>query len=82
MFYLRMLTIAIATCFFSQSSWLLAAEPAPTTPVKSPTSILPLELPKELRPLPEPLPEGKQPGFKFRGIVSVSGGDSTASQSS
>ncbi len=34
----------------------------------SATRVLPLELPKELRPLPEPLPPGKQPGFKLRGI--------------
>jgi hypothetical protein len=35
---------------------------------KSATSVLPLELPEKLRPLPEPLPQGKQPGFKIRGI--------------
>jgi len=35
---------------------------------RSATGILPLELPKETRPLPEPLPQGQQPGFKLRGI--------------
>ena len=35
---------------------------------RSASGVLPLELPKELRPLPEPLPQGKQPGFKLRGI--------------
>ena len=35
---------------------------------KSAAGVLPLELPNELRPFPEPLPAGKQPGFKFRGI--------------
>ncbi len=37
-------------------------------PQRSETRILPLELPQQLRPLPEPLPPGKQPGFKLRGI--------------
>ena len=34
----------------------------------TPAAVAPLELPKEIRPLPEPLPQGVQPGFKFRGI--------------
>jgi hypothetical protein len=69
MHQLRTLTIAMIACFVSQTSWLFAAEPAAETPAaKSPLSVIPRELPKDLRPFPEPLPEGKQPGFKYRGI--------------
>ncbi len=57
--------IAMTACLLSPSSWLPAAEPVTTKP---PTGVLPLELPHQMRPLPEPLPEGRQPGFKLRGI--------------
>jgi hypothetical protein len=69
MHYFRMLPIAIMACCITPSSWLSAAEQTAEEPsVKSPLNVISLELAKELRPFPEPLPAGKQPGFKFRGI--------------
>jgi hypothetical protein len=50
------------------AGYAIASEESGTPAAKSPASVLPLELPKELRSLPESLPEGKQPGFKIRGI--------------
>ena len=45
---------------------LVAAENKPQR--SAPINDWRVELPKEIRPLPEPLPEGQKPGFKIRGI--------------
>jgi hypothetical protein len=62
----RLIMVAVC-CGFSPLT-VLAGEDSEMPPQNSATGILPLELPKELRPIPEPLPEGKTPGFKLRGI--------------
>jgi hypothetical protein len=51
----------MARCAIAGEGFEMAAQ-------RSASGVLPLMLPKELRPFPEPLPQGQQPGFTFRGI--------------
>jgi hypothetical protein len=54
--------------WFMVARCAIAADGYELPAFKSATGVLPLELPTKLRPLPEPLPAGEQPGFKLRGI--------------
>jgi hypothetical protein len=60
----KMSIVAIAILCGTAAAVTNAATPAK----RSASRVIPLELPEKTRPFPEPLPEGKPPGFKYRGI--------------
>jgi hypothetical protein len=64
---MRILPLAVQILI--AASWCFVAGDGLAMQTSKPAAgVIPLDLPQQLRPLPEPLPEGQQPGFKLRGI--------------